>query len=77
MCHFDSIVSSGVEVDSVAFGQFWNVLFLFSGVMLSVGAFFTIWLSDLTSVMSDAIHALIQFAFLGVTLAHLKFSEDL
>ena len=34
MCPLESIVSSGAEVDSVVFGQFWNVLLLFSGVML-------------------------------------------
>ena len=28
MCSFGSIVSSGIEVDSVAFGQFRNVLLL-------------------------------------------------
>ena len=42
MCPFDSIVSLGVEVDSVAFSQFWKVLFLFSGVMFSVRSFVTI-----------------------------------
>ena len=41
MCPFDSIVSSGVEVDKVVFYQFWNVLRLFSSVMLSIRSFFT------------------------------------
>ena len=31
-CPFNSMASSGVEADSVAFGQFWNILLLFSGV---------------------------------------------
>ena len=42
MCRLDPIVSSGVEVDDVAFDQFWNVLFLFSGFMLSIRSFFAI-----------------------------------
>ena len=41
MCPFDSIDSSGVEVDSVAFCQLWNVLFLFFGAMLSKRSFFS------------------------------------
>ena len=36
----DSIFSSGVEVDSVAFSQSWNVLLLFSDVTLSIRSFF-------------------------------------
>ena len=39
---FDSIISSGIEVDNVAFDQFLNVLLLFSGTMLSIRVFFTI-----------------------------------
>ena len=42
MCPFDSIASSGVEADSVAFDQFWNILLLFSDVMLTIRSFFTI-----------------------------------
>ena len=34
---FDSIVSLGVELDNQAFDQLRNVLFLFSGVILSTG----------------------------------------
>ena len=41
MCPLDSLVSPGVEADSVAFGQFWNILFIFSGVMLNIRSFFT------------------------------------
>ena len=42
MCPFDPIGSSGIEVDKVAFDQFWNVLLLFSGDMLSIRSLFTI-----------------------------------
>ena len=30
------------EVDNVGYGQFWNVLLLFSGVILSIRSFLTI-----------------------------------
>ena len=36
MCPFDSIVPSGVEVDTVAFGHFWNVFLLFYCVMYKI-----------------------------------------
>ena len=39
---FDSIVSLGIEVDNVSLDQFWNVLLLFSGVILSTRSLFTI-----------------------------------
>ena len=42
MCPFDSMVSSGYEVQSVAFSQFWNILLLFSDIMLSIRSFFTV-----------------------------------
>ena len=40
--NFDSVVSLGFEPDNLAFDQFWNVLLLFSDVMLSIRLFFTI-----------------------------------
>ena len=42
MCPFDSIVSLGFQVDSLAFGQLWKFLLLFSGAVLSIRLFFTI-----------------------------------
>ena len=45
MSTFESIVSSDAEVDSVALSQFWNVLLLSSGVMLSRRSFFTMYTS--------------------------------
>ena len=43
MCAIDSNVSLGIEVDCVAFDQFQNILVLFSGGMLSMRLFFTIY----------------------------------
>ena len=58
MSHFDSIASSGGELESVAFGQFRNVLLLFSGVMLNVRSFFTISLFQASAfqVAEDLLH---------------------
>ena len=41
MCHFDSVVSLGVESDNQAFVWLWSVSLLFSGVILGTGSFFT------------------------------------
>ena len=40
MCPFDSIVSSSAEVHNAALDQFWNVLLLLSGVVLSIRSLF-------------------------------------
>ena len=53
MCSFYAIVSLGVEVDSVAFSQFWNVLLLFSWAMLSIRSFSTI--QDPTKMLQNQI----------------------
>ena len=34
--HYDSMVSLGAELDSQSFDYIWNVLLLFSGVVLSI-----------------------------------------
>ena len=52
MSPFHSIVSLGIEVDSVAFGQFWDVLLLFSGIMLSIKLYFLSCKGQLHTVFS-------------------------
>ena len=42
MCPFVSIVCLGVQLDNLAFNQFWNNLLLFSGFMFNIRSFFTI-----------------------------------
>ena len=47
MCPCNLIVSLDVEINSGVFGQFWNVLLLFSDAMLSIRSFFTVLFSFL------------------------------
>ena len=65
MCHFDSIVSLGVELDNQAFDQLRNDLLLFSVVMLSLRSFFTIWYVEGTKLNPPKNLSSITFQFLS------------